>query len=450
MSRAVSSPSSSSRTDLRSSNSEIAVWCFLCIVTTIWALIEASAASRHGQSGFAALWGALAASTLALLAWRAAGGELAPYLSSLLALALAAVHVGESLTGHYAFVDSDLAAAIFLSAAFVYRGPSRMWWRVFMPLSFVILFLPVAVFESRGDVTSSSLIRLALLPFLSLLVGALCSIVRETRIDSIDAGSDLKVLGAKSRGLVTEMKLMEKEMKVLMTMMKPTRAQSVTLIDSPWKSIPVSEPVTGPVNEPPFLHGPSRYESEPSRVISYADVQSLVQARIDRLRTTLLSRSGVQFTLTEAASALPLALRADRASIGLVISALLENAVEGLGGGDGLIRVTLRATLTHLILMVEDNGRGLSEAVMNQRRIQTERLADRVLSRSDDHLEETFASLTLARTIVADWGGDLGYHARLGVGARAELELIRVDGFAQGLLLRERNTRANVANTNNQ
>jgi signal transduction histidine kinase len=380
-------------TEKRSSPAEIFLWVGLCFLTSAWSLISAS--PGQGVEPFIILHAALAAFTVAALAWRVSGGALAPYLATLWAVVLLAIHVTESWSVGFTILDSDIAAAIFLMASLVYGGPARVWWLGFMPLTSLLLLTPIAVSENHGGMESEHLlVRMALLPILSLAVGSLLAVLRDTRRESILVKEELSGLHTKGRTMIRDMKILEKEMKVLVTTMKPamsplTRA-SVTLIESPWRSVAMA--------------------TEAAKTLTHSEVQSIVLILIEEFQLKLSGRPALRLTFSglDNSSSLPLALRVERDVFAEMMIALITSGLDALGGGAGHLRVALTTNSSGLLIVIEDNGHGLNEHMLAKR--QTSSL-----------------SLGEVRSLAARTGGALDHYSRLGVGARSELMLARAD-----------------------
>jgi sensor histidine kinase regulating citrate/malate metabolism len=118
---------------------------------------------------------------------------------------------------------------------------------------------------------------------------------------------------------------------------------------------------------------------------------------------------------------IPLAVRGNRDSFMSLVQSLLERAMDSLTGPDGVVRVVLKPGMRSVSVLIEDNGRGLNEALI----LKLE--AKGLVSRSDTRLSwKDLRSLAEA----SDWSLDL--QARLGVGSRVTLEFPRVDAFVHG------------------
>ncbi|MES2963716.1 MAG: ATP-binding protein [Bdellovibrionota bacterium] len=96
------------------------------------------------------------------------------------------------------------------------------------------------------------------------------------------------------------------------------------------------------------------------------------------------------------------------------LRSLVENAVDALGGGRGVVRLTLKPTLTHVAIAVEDNGRGLGEDLYKKLGVQ----------------DPARLGLADVKAQAAKMGARLDLHSRLGVGTRATLELSRIDALS--------------------
>src|SRR5262245_34106059 len=74
----------------------------------------------------------------------------------------------------------DVSGLLFLVIAGTYRGSVAAWWYVCAPMAIVLLFAPVAHWESQGLISLGGLLRLALVPGLSFVGGSLLATVRDT------------------------------------------------------------------------------------------------------------------------------------------------------------------------------------------------------------------------------------------------------------------------------
>ena len=301
-----------------------------------------------------------------------------PALLMLLALAIQAqvvcLKTGES---------TDLLAAIFLGTAFLYRGSSRLWWRFFVPVAGTLLFIPIGVIETRGPALAT-LLKAALTPGLSFLVGALLAPFVENTSRSRLIRQDLKRIARRNTEIIEQVKALDEDVKEL-----------------------VGRAASPPMVTEEFLVDSSMGTSALIQTLTYSEIHQVVKALIEELRDKHASWKSLRLVLTSAADlSFPLAVRSDHESVETMTRSLLENSLEALGGGEGVVRVTLKPSMTFVNLIVEDNGRGFGE-----------------------NSKGTTKALTLVemRERSASMGWQMDIQARLGVGTRVSLELPRVD-----------------------
>jgi signal transduction histidine kinase len=315
-----------------------------------------------------------------------------PALLMLLALAIqtqvVCLKTGES---------TDLLAAIFLGISFLYRGSSRLWWRFFVPVGGALLFIPIGVIETRGPALAT-LLKAALTPCLSFLVGALLAPFVENNNRSRLIRQDLKRIARKNSEIIEQVKALDEDVKEL-----AGRAASPPMVTEE------------------FLANNSLRASALIQTLTYSEIHQVVKTVIEELRDKHASWKTLRLVLTSAVDlSFPLAVRSDRESVETIARSLLENSLEALGGGEGVVRVTLKPSMTFVNFIVEDNGRGLGESSKGATKALT---------------------LLEVRERSSSMGWQIDIQARLGVGTRVSLELPRVDGDAR--IARSSSTRAN-------
>ena len=161
-----------------------------------------------------------------------------------------------------------------------------------------------------------------------------------------------------------------------------------------------------------------------AEALSHVDVieslETAILACCDRHASRIADKSlRMNVVLPPRELAMPLAVRGDREALTEIAGSLLERAIASLSGGMGTVRVLVRTTGAIFEVTVEDNGKGLSEALLSK-------LETRGLGLGGS------AKMTLEqmRELGARWGWNIELLARLGVGTRVTLELPRVDGKA--------------------
>ena len=283
--------------------------------------------------------------------------------------------------------STDLLAALFLGVAFLFRGSAKVWWRIFVPISCALLFVPIAMLETRGT-PLTSLLRAALMPSLSFLIGSLLAPFVESNGRSALVRKDLRHLAEKNSAIIEQVQILEDDVKDL--------AMGRFAI---------------PMMTEEFLATSPFRESALIQTLTYSEIHLTVKTVIEELRDRHSNWKTLRLILTSAADlSFPLAVRADRESIDSVSRSLLENALEALGGGEGVVRATLKPSMTFVQLIVEDNGRGLGERAKGPANRATKVL-----------------TLIEVRELSETSGWKMEIQARLGVGTRVSLELPRFD-----------------------
>jgi hypothetical protein len=308
--------------------------------------------------------------------------------------------------GEVEYAGSDLSAALFLAVGFVYRGSMLRWWVLFLPSAFVLLFMPIGFWQSHHLLGFGGLLRASVAPVLSLIASSLLASFRDTRQEVGMARHEIDGVVEKNKVLIERVKKMEADMR------------SVLQATSSVK--PLAELVTGGwhTKEIRFGAAPASQLTRESAVLGYREVESILNAAIDSVRQTITNRgvTSLRMTLTTPAeSSLPMAVRGNAEDLKLLLEAVFEQAAMSVGTGpDGIVRASLRPGLGALSLLIEDNGRGFSDAVL-------ERTSPGLLDRWER-----------IRKASQECGWAFSRQARLGVGSRVSIELQRVDAFAQG------------------
>ena len=138
--------------------------------------------------------------------------------------------------------------------------------------------------------------------------------------------------------------------------------------------------------------------------------------------TYFLTNRKTRLILTgPSAASVPMMVRAERFSIHKILRSLIAQAIDASTGGEGIVRVGMRVSLSDVVISVEDNGRGLSEAML-------EKLASNGVLQNAD-VERL--SLQVVRQQLEQKGATMEVMARLGVGTRIVIEIPRLDAYAR-------------------
>lgn len=314
--------------------------------------------------------------------------------------------VGLTHGGEVEFAGSDLSAAMFLALGFIYRGSMLRWSILFAPIGFILLFMPVAYWEAHHLLGFGGLLRAALAPILGFLAGCLLASFQNTRQEVGLARHEIEGVVSKSKSLIHRVKKMETEMKDVLLSTGPEKNASA-LIPGGWKT-----------QEFHFGADAVAEAHVESTVLGHREVERVLSESIDAVRQSITNRgvTSLRMTLTTPTeTSLPMAVRGRAADLRLLLESVFEQAALSVGNGpDGIVRASLRPGLGALTLLIEDNGRGFSDAVLQRT--------------SPGALERWEAIRQNAQAC----GWTFNRQARLGVGSRVAIELQRVDAFAQG------------------
>ncbi len=315
---------------------------------------------------------------------------------------------------------SDLAGVLFLAVSLIYGGSVRLWWTFLAPLSLLLLFAPVARWEAMELVDLGRLMRASIVPGLGFIGGALIVTVGRTRASALEESAVVRELTMRQMKSLFDLKSMETEMKDLLKALEDSsqlKSPSDTLAAMTWDLREF-----GPSQPPPTE---AMRENEID-ALSYAEFQRVAAEALEKTRAKIPHKPGIRLVLSSVVDApVPMAVRGKAETLALVIAAILEQAVEGIGGSQGLIRVALRPGLRSVSLVVEDNGRGLNEDLIFKLE------AKGLVPKADQRAAEKLNWYEI-RTLVHACAWRMERQARLGVGARVVLELPRVDAFAYG------------------
>lgn len=102
-----------------------------------------------------------------------------------------------------------------------------------------------------------------------------------------------------------------------------------------------------------------------------------------------------------------------------IVDYLMERGVHSLGGGLGVVRLQVQAGLRSVMIVVEDNGRGMTD---DQARL--------ALQKGVNIVQVNGLTVPHIKAMLQSVKGQFDVQSRLGVGTRFELQLQRVDGFA--------------------
>lgn len=341
---------------------------------------------------------------------KAATFQMADLISSVAWALLVALCAAMS-AGEIFWLGSDISGVLFLLIAILYRGSSRGWWLIHAPIGLLLLFIPVARWEIADLLSTTGLMRASLVPGLSFVGSCLIATLHETLTRSIEGADELARLRAQSYQKLRNLKDMEIEMKEIIRNLSKAPIPAAKPSDDPvtdlaWQTVEFSS-----------AEGPMSSQAE-SDSMTYAQIQNLLSQETDR--ASRLATNAKLYMSSPTDLSIPLAMRGRLETLQTLIRGLVESALDSLVG-NGVIRLTLSPGLRSLVICLEDNGRGLNEALV----LKLE--AKGLMTKAEARL-----SWSELKALAEACGWTLELQARLGVGSRVTLELPRVDAFAYG------------------
>ncbi len=305
--------------------------------------------------------------------------------------------------GELSVFDSDRGALLMIAAALAFAGSSRLWWLVLAPILVGVAIVPLAWMEFWQTVASGDLVRAAIPAVTAAIVASLIVVVRETRARVLEARSGISEVTQREAAVATALVQFTSSLAI------PPRRESSELSAAPEQTLQAAIESLTTVE----IASPSAPLVSSS--VTYQDLQALANEALEAVRAKWAGRSDVRLLLTAPSDlSLPIAVRATNDEIRIWLRSLVENAVDALGGGRGVVRLTLKPNLTHVAISVEDNGRGLGEDLYSKLGVE-----DPARLKLDD-----------VKAQVTQLGARLDLHSRLGVGTRATLELSRIDALS--------------------
>lgn len=312
-------------------------------------------------------------------------------------------------------LGADIAGLFFLAMAITYRGSVRGWWSFFAPLGLVFLFGPVARWESGGWLGHSGVFRVALVPGLSFVGGCLIASVRDTVIRAIEGAEELRSLRRRGVKNIEQIHAMGGDVNEIIHSLSASPPGQTRFVQLPeengnWEKI-----------EYRIEEGALRSYRE-SETMSHEEIKSILTREMNLASHAVgLSRRTSLHFIAPLELPIPLAVRGESETFARAFRGLLQFSIDSLAGNDGNIRLSLRPSLSAIDITIEDNGRGLSEAMIVK-------LEAKGLMKST----ATKATWSEIRHLAALSGWNLELQARLGVGSRVCLSLPRVDAFTYG------------------
>ncbi len=318
---------------------------------------------------------------------------------------------------------TDISGVLFILIALTYRGSYLSWWTILGPSSLLFLMAPIAHWEMSGAIhTPGGLMRAALTPGFAFIAGALLITARHMRTRSIEGSGDMHQLRL---GLLKNLRIVRAMKHSLSDIVRKGEFHRHPVVtEEPYVA---SEPALNWETQTFTIEEGQLVKATESEVISYFDIKNLVSREMEALAESRRHKSGIRVNWSfpgldpQGSEGMPpLAARGSQRDLQTVLRGLLQVAAASFGessavqpGLSGVIRLTLRPTLSTLQFLIEDNGRGLSEQMMSR------------ISPGDE--PTSGLSYSEIREMIREAGWKIDRQSRLGVGSRMTLELPRAD-----------------------
>ncbi len=381
------------------------VWGFSALVTVVWSMSEIGQL-KSGLEIEIMLISRLVLSLSAFLisAWSLRGRRV-PRLTLSLFFLLVLVHEGlrtwfftENL--NHPAIGASLA---FLAMALSFAGEREEWLVYFLPLGSIMLLSGVWQAERMLVPSALALVRLAFWPVSAILAGQLIVWTKAMKVASQSTHAQLSHLGMRQKHLLLAMRELRRNLQ------KPIQTTAIEQKNIPGDlrgtrmlNIDINA-IRNSVHRYPTLEGISVFQI-------CAQIMEKKQFQYAALK-------GVTFVLSRPHElSIPVIMAFSQETFAGFLDQLIDQAVDALGGGHGLIRLTYRLGVREVYLSLEDNGRGMNEELLQRSKV--------LGQNKKPHL--TYQQI---REEAAKWGTRFDVHARLGVGTRITFEFPRMDAF---------------------
>ena len=335
------------------------------------------------------------------------------YVLGILAVNSIALSNSDQIT----YLQSDFSALLFLAAGLIYRGSMVQWWILFAPAGLALVLLPVGVWETTQHLALGGILRAALGPSLAFIAGSLLASFQNLQDDASVHHSDVSQATDKVQKLRHQAAQVEADLRSLLTPPAPSvlpeapaaveeAAQQLPLISWETKEFTFNDPHAEQIS----------HAEIPSVVMALSEVQLVLERAIEKTREQSVTQGlkGLRMTLTAPSDlSIPMAVRGAESDFQKLFENILKQSTASIGAGPGgTVRISLRPGTSVLSILVEDNGRGLS---------------DSLLERTSPGQMDGWIQI---RTFAHESGWKVDRQARLGVGSRTMIDLPRVDAFA--------------------
>lgn len=384
---------------------------------TSWASLMKACDANPLATVFVIAWTTMVLATLSSIVRRACGVRGTWGASVVLTIASLLSLAERFSTGELTSFDADRGAVFMVAAALAFAGSSRLWWMVLGPMLAGAAIAPLAWLEFWEAATSAALVRAAGPVVIATCFASIVVVIRETRARIVEARAGIKEVTVReeivARTLVQFSKAIAQSGGTLVT---PAPESSLgEAIEATAEGVRPEDILAASAQTTTVeIEAPASAQA-PSSSVTYQDLQALASETLEAVRAKWVNRPGVRLLLTAPADlSLPIAVRGSHDELRIWLRSLVENAVDALGGGRGVVRLSLKPNLTHVAISIEDNGRGLGEDLYKKLGIE----------------DPARLGLEDVKQQASKQGARLELNSRLGVGTRATLELSRVDALS--------------------
>jgi signal transduction histidine kinase len=263
-------------------------------------------------------------------------------------------------------------------------------------------------------------------------LAAVVSILRETRARALGARSIAAEVSNRNNALLKDLREL-KEKLAQQQVQAPERAEFLSDVSA--QGVTAVEP--NAERELMKVQDDHVVQQSPKGV-GYQDVCRVIEETAEGERALPGAAQKIRFAfagLDEPNS--PALVSVELGELQSIVGSLVRHAVDSIGGGAGIVRIALRVSQTALILIVEDNGRGMSEELLKG--------LDPIAGDSAWAAASHQLRLSEIRKKIESASGQMEVNARLGVGSRVVVEFPRNDIFAQAVVRTPRSPRIRVS-----
>lgn len=400
----------------------LASWSLGALVLSIVALEGVMSARTVDGMMIAAIgFGLMALATMGATAWIGSGRTGIPnfVVSILIAVAL-------SLRASYRIVDnySPAAEGVIFGLAFVllavaHRGSRRVFWIFSFPIASIAALGLLFAAEYRMSLALVHVRQIGVALFIGWAIAAVIAFLRDARSEAKESSREAQALQLRMTKLTKELRSLGGDMKSILGLVEEPQRTNVRAAGEQVAIGRISAERLAMDSASLTTEESNRAFGSQVSFLSFAEIQEIAKKAVEAAKLSIPEKTRVQLLLAQPSDMKsPIAVRFDGSvQLEKVLVSCLRQGIEALGGADGSVRVSLHAGVSQVTIAIEDNGRGLKQDILNK--LGAADVSDRM-------------KLDEVRSAVEACEGRFEYQARLGVGARVTLDLVRVDAFATG------------------